>query len=361
MGKVSVHSAGRGIPRLAALLALGGLVAALALGLLVRGAGELPAAEAKKKKKAEPNVVVVMTDDQTVESMRIMDTVNSEIGASGTTFANHFTNWAVCCPSRATFLTGQYAHNHGVRGNTAPDGGFGRFKNNKTLATWLQGAGYHTVHIGKFLNGYGGSGSGATFVPPGWSEWYAGTDGTTQLVYDYTLNENGNLIDYGTDAEDFKQDVLTDRAVEVIDRRAPMKKPFFVTVAYTAPHGGGPNPNPQPPTNACTGSAKPAPRHASAFQSEPIPATAQLQRGRRLRQARRHRQQPAAQRRRHRRHHHQLPLPPGIAALGRRGRRRDHGRAARQRRARRDAGRLHLRQRVLPRRAPGQERQDQAL
>ena len=272
MGRSQVNSAAHpGISRPAWLLALLGLAAAAAAGLLASGAGDPVGAEAKKKKKKDPNVVVVMTDDQTVESMRVMETVNSEIGGNGVTFANHFTNWAVCCPSRATFLTGQYSHNHGVRGNTAPDGGFGRFNNNKTLATWLQQAGYHTVHIGKFLNGYGGSASGAALVPPGWSEWYAGTNGTTQLVYDYTLNENGNLIDYGTDAEDFKQDVLTDRAVEVIDRRAPMRKPFFVTVAYTAPHGGGPNPNPQPPTNACQGSAKPAPRHASAFQSEPLP------------------------------------------------------------------------------------------
>jgi N-acetylglucosamine-6-sulfatase len=248
------------------------LLAVLAAGLVAQGSGGPSTAEAKKKKKPSPNVVVFLTDDMDVSEMRIMDEVNAEIGENGVTFANSFVNWAVCCPSRATLLTGQYAQNHGVRGNSANEGGgFGNFNNNNTLALWLQDAGYHTAHVGKFLNGYGGAGSGAAFVPPGWSEWYAGTDGTTQSVFNYTMNENGNLIQYGDAVAEFKQDVLTDRAVDVIDRRAPFKKPFFIQLAYTASHSGGPNPNPNPPETECQGSAKPAPRHATAFQSEPLP------------------------------------------------------------------------------------------
>jgi N-acetylglucosamine-6-sulfatase len=248
------------------------LLATLAAGLVAQGAGDPTTAQAKKKKKAKPNVVVFLTDDMDVSQMRIMDEVNSEIGDHGVTFANSFVNWAVCCPSRATLLTGQYAQNHGVRGNSAnTGGGFGNFRNNNTLALWLQDAGYSTTHIGKFLNGYGGAGSGASFVPPGWSEWYAGTDGTTQSVFNYTLNENGNLVEYGDDVDEFKQDVLTDKAVDVIDRRAPQRKPFFIQLSYTASHGGGPNPNPNPPTNECAGTAKPAPRHANVFDAEPLP------------------------------------------------------------------------------------------
>jgi N-acetylglucosamine-6-sulfatase len=259
--------------RLSFLRVLAGLalVAALAAGLVAQDAGDPTTAHAKKK-KAKPNVVVFLTDDMDVSQMRIMDEVNSEIGDRGVTFANSFVNWAVCCPSRATLLTGQYAQNHGVRGNSANEGGgFGNFKNNNTLALWLQDAGYSTIHIGKFLNGYGGAGSGAAFVPPGWTEWYAGTAGTTQTVFNYTLNENGNLVEYGDDVDEFKQDVLTDRAVDVIDRRAPQRKPFFIQLSYTASHSGGPNPNPNPPTNECAGTAKPAPRHANVFDSEPLP------------------------------------------------------------------------------------------
>ncbi len=67
--------------------------------------------------EARPNVLVIETDDQTVESMRVMGNVNSMIGDQGARFRNSFVNFSLCCPSRATFLTGQYAHNHGVLGN----------------------------------------------------------------------------------------------------------------------------------------------------------------------------------------------------------------------------------------------------
>jgi N-acetylglucosamine-6-sulfatase len=189
----------------------------------------------------------------------------------GTTFANSFVNLPVCCPSRATFLTGQYAHNHGTLTNGPPEGGFAKFNadhGGNTLPGWLQADGYHTVHVGKYLNGYGAGGT-ETFVPPGWSEWY-GAAPDTQSVYDYTLNENGALVGYGTGPADFKQDVITSKAVGVINARAPARKPFFLSVAYTAPHSGGPNPNPNPPAN-CAGTAKPAPRHAAAFNRHPLP------------------------------------------------------------------------------------------
>ena len=86
-------------------------------------------------------MVVIETDDQTVESMRVMDSVNSLIGDQGATFENSFVNYALCCPSRATFLTGQYMHNHGVLGNAPPNGGFSRFQalhGNNNLAVWLR-------------------------------------------------------------------------------------------------------------------------------------------------------------------------------------------------------------------------------
>ncbi len=101
-----------------------------------------------------------------------MQNVNSLIGAQGATFANSFVNYSLCCPSRSTFLTGQYAHNHGVWSNQPPQGGFPRFESlhaNNNLAVWLQGAGYYTALIGKYLNEY----ENKPPVPPGWSEWHA--------------------------------------------------------------------------------------------------------------------------------------------------------------------------------------------
>ena len=64
--------------------------------------------------------------------------------------------------------------------------------------------------------------------------------------------------------------MFSDLAVDAIDRHAS-GGPFFLGVMYTAPHSGGPNPNPQPPANCGNGAPKPAPRYANAFNNEPLP------------------------------------------------------------------------------------------
>ena len=253
---------------------------------------------------------------------------------SGATFANSFTNWPLCCPSRATFYTGQYAHNHRVLGNSPPDGGFVSFNDSSALPVWLQGAGYRTIHVGKYLNGYGDGANDPAYVPPGWDEWYAGTAGSTQTVYGYTLNQNGTLVDYGTAVEDFKQDVFTDIAVDAINRNAP-GGPFFMGVMYTAPHSGGPNPNPHPPTNCnALRQARAAPRDRLRLRAAArrrrtstrptSPTSRRRSRACRSIDDRRLQQHPAP-----------LPLPDRVAALGRRRRRADRRRARGGRRARR--------------------------
>ena len=153
------------------------------------------------------------------------------IGERGATFPTSVTNWPVCCPSRATFQTGQYAHNHEVLGNSPPLGGFDRLDISQTLPVWLQGAGYYTAHIGKFLNGYERSTVG---VPPGWSEWHGSKD--TYRFYGYTLLEDGALNTYGSPSENpdspanpasYSTDVYTDKAVELIDRRRAVERPVL--------------------------------------------------------------------------------------------------------------------------------------
>ncbi len=244
-------------------LALGVVVA-----LAVSGSGTSPSSPVQATAaQSRPNVVVVMSDDQTLESMKVMDNVNSLIGDQGVTFTNSFVNFSLCCPSRATFLTGQYAHNHRVLSNQPPNGGYPRFRalhGDDNLAVWLERAGYYTAMIGKYLNAY----SNHPPVPPGWSEWHAAAP-YDQRVYTYPINNDGRLVEYGQDPADFKQDVLTRKAVDLVDRRAPKAQPFFLWLTYTAPHAGGP-PNPNPPQN-CVDAAKPAPRHADAFNSEPLP------------------------------------------------------------------------------------------
>ena len=88
------------------------------LAILVLATGSPSAGQAP----ARPNVVVVMSDDQTVESLRVMANVRTLLQAQGTTFDSSFASYPLCCPSRSTFLTGQYAHNHGVLSNQPPLG-----------------------------------------------------------------------------------------------------------------------------------------------------------------------------------------------------------------------------------------------
>ncbi|HEY1277177.1 MAG TPA: sulfatase-like hydrolase/transferase, partial [Thermoleophilaceae bacterium] len=143
-----------------------------------------PAAQAK------PNIVVLMTDDQTLESMSVMPKTRELLGERGTTFTRSFASYSLCCPSRATLFTGQYAHNHGVLSNNLPSGGYSRLDKTNWLPLWLQAAGYRTMHVGKFLNGYGRV-SPPTEVPPGWNDWNATVDPSTYNYYGYTVNENG--------------------------------------------------------------------------------------------------------------------------------------------------------------------------
>jgi N-acetylglucosamine-6-sulfatase len=258
---------------------VGGLVAVAAVWIACAEAGVKPgldlAPEAAAQQGARPNVVVVMTDDQTASSVKRMPRTQALLAEAGTTFANSYVNFPLCCPARATFLTGQYAHNHGVLDNTPPAGGFGKFHagyGDNNLATWLQAAGYTNGYVGKYMPGYGNP--DPTLVPAGWDDWYAALP-SGQEVYDYSLNENGTVVDYGHTEQDFKQDVITAKAVDFIATNASTAEPFFLTVGYTAPHRGLPDPNPLAPSD-CEDAAKPAPRHATAFDSEPLPSPPSL-------------------------------------------------------------------------------------
>lgn len=143
-------------------------VAALAVitVVVVLATGALEQSAPAQTAHSRPNVVVVMTDDQTVEQMRALPRVRSLIGRRGTTFTRNFATFPLCCPSRSTLLTGQYSHNHGVRGNKPPAGGFYKLDSSNTLPVWLRDAGYATAHIGKYPNGYGG-GNRARCPPAG--------------------------------------------------------------------------------------------------------------------------------------------------------------------------------------------------
>jgi N-acetylglucosamine-6-sulfatase len=222
-----------------------------------------PAQASVSDARGRPNVIVIMTDDQTVGSLQVMGNVKRLLAERGASFANSFVSFSMCCPSRATFLTGQYAHNHGVLSNDPPTGGYAKLDHSNTLPVWLQNAGYNTVHLGKYLNGYGLV--DPTEIPPGWTEWHASVGWSSFRYYGYTLNERGRLVTY---ERAYQTDLYARKAAEIIRRRAAQTKPFFLWAAFLAPHSGRPV-EPDDPEGLKT--AVPAPRHHDYFVSERLP------------------------------------------------------------------------------------------
>lgn len=247
------------------------VLAALAAGIAAVGALNGAASPGKSNAANPPNVLVFMTDDQTLESMRVMPNVKTLIADQGVTFNNSFVSYSLCCPSRATFLTGQYAHNHGVMSNAAPSGGYYKLDSTNTLPVWLQRAGYQTILLGKYLNQYGTK--NAREIPPGWGQWYGTPDPSTYRYRNYTFNENGTLVNFGNATSDYKTDVEARLGVDLIRRQATDPRPFFMWVTFVAPHSGGPR-DPDDPSGISTPS--PAPRHRNHFATEPLPVPSSL-------------------------------------------------------------------------------------
>lgn len=230
------------------------------LGLLPLAAAK-PGSTAPAAGDGRPNILVIMTDDQTVDQMRALPKTRALLAAHGTTFSNSFVDFALCCPSRSTFLTGQYAHNHGVQANGGPHGGYPHLDHSNTLPVWLQEAGYYTAHIGKYLNNYGVDSPAS---PPGWSRWFGLIDPTTYRMYGYKASDEGTPVSFGDAARDYQTDVIAARAEEVLRSRAGSRQPFFLTVAPTSPHLERIGKEQTPP--------RPAPRYAGRFAEQQLPA-----------------------------------------------------------------------------------------
>jgi N-acetylglucosamine-6-sulfatase len=243
-----------------------GLAAALALASAIFIQAAVPVAAQQVAER--PNVIVIMTDDQTVEDLRTMPATRQAFVRRGVTFENSYVSYPVCCPSRATFFTGRYAHNHGVMGLYLPTGGYGRFDDRDALPVWLARAGYHTAHIGKFMNGYGTD--RPAIVPPGWSEWHGAVDPATYRMWNYTLNENGRLVTYGGPTDEspalYQTDVYRELALDLIRRRSHAAQPFFLSLSFLAPH------HEEAGIRARTGvTVRAAPRHRGRFADLRLP------------------------------------------------------------------------------------------
>src|SRR5215207_9472195 len=221
-------------------------VLVLILAYLLATCGPLTELE---KTSERPNVILILSDDLDTPLLEEHSAHYPNLGrlaAEGLTFENAFVTDPLCCPSRATFLRSQYAHNHQIVGNWWPRGGSKKSQalghEESTVATWLQDGGYRTVLIGKYMNDYYG-----THVP---DEWYGIAGGYRTD----NLNENGRIEHYDPDRYHL-DDVLTEKAIDYVRRTAGQDKPFFMWLGPKAPHL---------PATVAT-------RHEDDFLDEPLP------------------------------------------------------------------------------------------
>lgn len=219
-----------------------GVISASLLASACGGGGGAPAGPTPTPTPTPkpPNFIVIMADDLEAKSLQYMPRLKALVGDAGMTFNNSFVTTPLCAPARASFLTGQYAHNHGTLSNGPPRGGYQAFRDqgreSSTLPTWLKAAGYKTVLLGKYLNQFP-DGKDA-LVPPGWDEWYGVLEDRRAELSLYTLNDNGVIREFaGRDPANYQTDVLLARAVDFIRRaEANDPQPFFMLLAVAAPH-----------------------------------------------------------------------------------------------------------------------------
>jgi arylsulfatase A-like enzyme len=223
------------------------------LALLLASSGVVPSgrahAQAVNIPRLEPNLIFIMTDDQRVDTMAVMPNTIRNFPVE---FTSAIVSTPLCCPSRASFLTGEYPHNHGVWTNFDYHRKF-QPREADSLGPWLQAQGYHTGFVGRYLNRFAINDP----TPPGWDEFYARVgqadtgalvfDGYTKLnVHEHFKSGMGNITRIArypnTERPTFySTDYFADMAARFIDRAEnlsynPFHKPWALVVWPTAPH-----------------------------------------------------------------------------------------------------------------------------
>jgi len=211
-----------------AVVALTGL-SALASPDESRGVTEAGAPRAALAATTAPNVLLIVTDDQRYDTLWAMPNVRNLLGAHGVTFTDAVVSNPLCCPSRATILTGTYSHTNDVWRNGPPHGGFPSFDDSATLATTLDAAGYRTGIFGKYLNLY--RRAAPDYVPPGWDRWFVFD---APAYYGYRVIDGRSFRSFGHRPADYSTTVLADEAISFIEEGT---EPFFAYFAPYAPHG----------------------------------------------------------------------------------------------------------------------------
>ncbi|MPZ63039.1 MAG: sulfatase-like hydrolase/transferase [Propionibacteriales bacterium] len=215
----------------------------------------------------KPNIVLILTDDQTLSDMRWMPKTRSLFEKAGVRFREAISPNPLCCPARAEILTGQYSHNNGVRTNHWPNGGYYALDKMNTVPVWLQEAGYRTAFLGKYLNQYGDL--DAREVPPGWDVWHGAVGLSTYDFHNVRLNVNGHVREY---SGVYQTDLYAAQTERLIERFSQGDRPFFLWQSHVAPHKGCNARYSEDPTGGrCWTPPDPSPAYAGMFDDTEPP------------------------------------------------------------------------------------------
>jgi N-acetylglucosamine-6-sulfatase len=210
-----------------------------------------------------PNIVLISTDDMATSELRRMPKTRALLEGPGIRFTDSISPHPMCCPARAEILTGQFAQNNHVRTNAWPTGGYYRLDSTNTLPLWLQGAGYQTAFLGKYLNEYGMRDSRE--VPPGWDHWQSIARGGVYDYYNYRLNQDGRVRDVrGV----YQTDYWTEQSERLIHQMSSDDRPFFLWQSHVAPHTACPIMN---YGAGCWENPMPSMAYTRAYDHAPLP------------------------------------------------------------------------------------------
>ncbi|KAI0096218.1 Arylsulphatase [Nemania sp. FL0031] len=223
-----------------------------------------------------PNIIFILSDDQDLEmgSIEYMPLLDKYLRAKGTTYERHYCTTALCCPARASILTGKMAHNHNVTDVVMPFGGYTKVVqegiNDDYLPLWLQEAGWDTYYVGKLWNSH----STDNYNSPRARGWNGSDFLLDPYTYDYYNPTFVRNYDEPIHHEnEYSTDLVSKKALGFIDDASKSTRPFFLGVAPIAPHSNTEYVDVNGTTKTATSAPIPAKRHETLFEDVVVPRT----------------------------------------------------------------------------------------
>jgi len=212
----------------------------------------LPFSTKTKAVNPPPNILIILTDDQRVDTMWAMPKTREILGSIGVTFTDASVSTPLCCPSRTGFFSGGYfTRNTGILNNLFPNGGAVKFGevDNKALPGRLQKSGYQTGLFGKYLNEYPSVQTKSPdepwpYIPPGWSSFTISSESnspknwfTFPIVKGTSLPFTAKKGAKSTITNTYINDYFTGELLSFVEKSKTEGNPFFAMLSTHGPHG----------------------------------------------------------------------------------------------------------------------------